>query len=480
MHKLIVLIALATLPVLTTVVRAEDITVDASRQYQTIEGFGTCLVAWVGEMRELYRTEEFQRIYTEKVGCNMLRVNMWGPVGDVDASDEWKEDWRNISWKDFNIDANGGRGKIFIEFARGIKKINPDVRIIGTVWSPPAWMKMNESITGPNSPSIRSTGYERRGKVATNRVDPEYYAHFAKWMVEYMKMHKQAGVPFYAVSPGNEVQFSQSFESCVWSGEDYAKIVGMLGRLKEAEGFGDVKMFGPETMTSHFYRGGTPQYFEAIMADERAKKYFDVAATHGYEDGFKAEMKASSSARLWKFISQWDLPLWMTEGGTGGHKWPEPLNEGVASAIHNSLVAGHCSAFVPWQIVSRGDANTHALMPRQGPTSKTYAAMHYFKFIPQDSVRIDASPGFGDVKASAYVDPKTRRLSIVLLNPSEDKQPVRLALKNIPAPRAFDVYRTSANENLERQEQARVNNEMTALEMPAESMVTLTGITPAQ
>jgi O-glycosyl hydrolase len=232
-------------------------------------------------------------------------------------------------------------------------------------------------------------------------------------------------------------------------------------------------------MTSHFYRGGTPQYFEAIMGDEKAREHFDVAATHGYEDGFKAEMKASSSAQLREFISQWDLPLWMTEGGTGGHEWPKPLEKGVAGAIHNSLVAGHCSAFVPWQITGK-NPSSHNLMVMNKPTHKTYAAMHYFKFIPQDSVRIGAEPGFGEVKASAYVDPKTRRLSIVLLNPTQQAHPVRLALKNIPAPDGFTHYRTSAEEALEKQNPVAVENGVAALQMPAESIVTLTTIVPAE
>lgn len=473
MNRIVAVVALVALSaaLLAPVARAQDIVVDASKQHQTIEGFGTCLVAWVADMRKLYMTEEFQKTYVETVGCNMLRVNMWGPVGDAKP----QEDWRDISYKDFDMTANGGRGQIFIDFGRKIRALNPKVRIIGTVWSPPAWMKMNKSITGPDSPSIRATGYTRGDRVATNRVAPKYFPHYVKWMVEYMKMHRDADVPFYGVSIGNEVQFSQRFESCVWSGEDYAKVVAMLGKLMEAEGFGDVKIFGPETMTSHFYAGGTPQYFEAIAANPEAMKYFDVAATHGYEDGIKAEMEASSSAQLREFIAKWGWPLWMTEGGTGGHNWPEPLHKGVAAAIHNSLAAGNCSAFVPWQIASK-EPNTHALMTIEKPTHKTYAAMHYFKFIPQDSVRIDTEPSFGTVKASAYADPKSRRLSIVLINDTKEDHPVRLALKNIPGVESLEVYRTKADETLKKLDPVAVKGGIAALTMPAESMATLTAI----
>jgi hypothetical protein len=38
----------------------------------------------------------------------------------------------------------------------------------------------------------------------------------------------------------------------------------------DAEGYGQVKIFGPETMTSHLYEGGTGSYVKALLADPKA------------------------------------------------------------------------------------------------------------------------------------------------------------------------------------------------------------------
>ena len=157
-------------------------------------------------------------------------------------------------------------------------------------------MKVNKSITDTKSGAIRAGGYGNNN----NRVDPKYFKHFCKWMVEYVKLHDKQGVPFYAVSPGNEVQFSQSFESCVWDGKDFAAIVVMLRETLNAEGYGHVKIFGPETMTSHLYEGGTGSYVKAVLDNPEALKALDVFATHGYEDGVKAEMSANSSRQFWE------------------------------------------------------------------------------------------------------------------------------------------------------------------------------------
>lgn len=449
--------------------RAADITVDTRRTHQTIEGFGTCLVSWVDRFQELYRTEEFQRLYVEQMGCNMLRVNLWGPV-----STEPVEDWRDIRWQDFDMSVNGGRAQIFVTFGRGVRRLNPEAKIIGTVWSPPAWMKMNESITGPDQPGARAHSYRE----STNRVDPKYFRHFAKWMVEMVKLHDAKGAPLYAVSPGNEVQFSQGFESCVWNGQDYAEIVALLGRMLEDAGYGDVKIYGPETMTSHFYKGGTPDYVRAIAKHEDARRELDVFATHGYADeGFEAEMSANSSRRFWGFIEEYDKPFWITEGGTGGHQWPDPLDKGVATAIHNALVAGNVSAFVPWQVIGKA-RNSHCLMVleegRPTFTPKSYAAMHYFRFIPAGSVRVEAAPAYGEVEAGAFLHPESGRLTVVLLNPNQGARPVNLQFAQPPQVPAFALYRTSAGEGGKRLEDRPVRDGSVRLEMPAESIVTLT------
>jgi glucuronoarabinoxylan endo-1,4-beta-xylanase len=463
--RIIVLMLILTILFPAVSASATDVVVDGARRYQTIEGFGTCLIAWSGRFRQLYRTEEFQKIYVEGVGFNMLRVNMWGPTFERPT-----EDFRQIHCEDFDMQANGGRPQIFVDFGRGILKLNPEIKIIGTVWSPPSWMKVNKSITDKKSGAIRAGDY--RG--FTNRVDPKYFRHFCKWMVEYVKLHDKLGVPFYAISPGNEVQFTQSFESCVWDGNDYANIIIMLREMLDAEGYKHVKIFGPETMTSHLYEGGTGSYVKTIKDNPKALAALNVFATHGYEDGVKAEMSATSSRRFWDLIKDTGKPFWITEGGTGGHDWPEPIQKGIGNALHNALVAGNCSAFVPWQI-TESRKNTHGIMPMSQFTPKTYTAMHYSRFIRPGTVRIDAQPGFADVQVGAFLHPESGELAIVAINPTEKEQTLNLAFKNLNVPASLKVYRTSASENLKEAGETSINNNIANFEITPQSIVTFSG-----
>ncbi|MDH7571236.1 MAG: hypothetical protein QHJ73_16790, partial [Armatimonadota bacterium] len=94
---------------------ATAVTVDGSQRFQTIEGFGTCLIAWQERFRALYRTPQFQRLYAEGVGLNMLRVNMWGPTFEKPT-----EDWTKIRSEEFDLGANGGRAQIFVDFGKAL------------------------------------------------------------------------------------------------------------------------------------------------------------------------------------------------------------------------------------------------------------------------------------------------------------------------------------------------------------------------
>ncbi len=445
--------------------RAVDVTVDGGRRYQTIEGFGTCLIAWTDSFRKLYRTENFQRLYVKDVGCNMLRVNMWGPTYEKPT-----QEWAQIRYEDFDMGASGGRPQIFIEFGQGIRKLDPAVKFIGTVWSPPAWMKLNKSITDKRSGAIAAGDY---GEI-DNRVDPNYFRHFCKWMVEYVKLHDRQGVPFYAVSPGNEVQFTQSFESCVWDAGDYVTIVAMLREMLNMAGYKQVKIFGPETMTNHLYEGGTGSYVSAIKNNPQALAALDVFATHGYEDGVVPEMSATSSRVFWDLIADTGKPFWITEGGTGGHDWPAPIRRGIGNALHNALVAGNCSAFVPWQI-TEGRESIHGLMVMDRLTPKTYTAMHYSKFIRPGAVRIDAQPGFGDVQVGAFLHEGNGELTVVAINPTSQEQPLSLTFTNLGGVASLKAYRTSASEKLGNVGNAPVNGNKIAFAMKALSIVTFSG-----
>lgn len=67
--------------------------------------------------------------------------------------------------------------------------INPDLKVIGTPWSAPAWMKTNGSLVG--------------GEL----IDaPRYYDVYARYLAAFVRAYAAAGVPVYALTLQNEPQ----------------------------------------------------------------------------------------------------------------------------------------------------------------------------------------------------------------------------------------------------------------------------------
>ncbi len=452
---------------------AAELRVDTDKRFQTIEGFGTCLVNWTKEARAGYYDDEMAKIYIEDMGFNILRENVapWGHPKTENA-DEISKDKLIL---DLKIKGNS-RIKVAMDFAKKLKKLDPEFRLIGSVWSPPAWMKYNNNVTGgkgkKREPGIHSYTYKRGKKETRNRVIPKYYQHYCNLLAEVCIMHKEHGIPFYALSPGNEVRFSQEFESCTWTAKDFATIIAMLGKTLEEKGFGEILLFGPETMTKHNHKEGNLTYIKEMKKNKEALVQLDRFATHGYVDGFKVDMSSDSSTDFWNLIKDTGKPAWMTEGGTGGHTWPEPIG-GVATGVHNSLVYGHTSAFVPWQVSSPGGKeNTHALMPAKRFTKKTRCMQQYSKFIDAGAVRVDARCDNSGILSSAFIHDKKNKLTIVMINTTEAEQTVTAKIPSTKF-KSFKIYRTSEHEDLKELEALKVKQNSVAFKMPGPSVVTL-------
>jgi glucosylceramidase len=119
------------------------------------------------------------------------------------------------------------RGQI-LPLLRTALALNPQLKVIGTPWSPPAWMKTNGSLIG--------------GRLID---DPRIYAAYARYFVRFVKAYEGAGVPVYAVTVQNE---PQNRHPSGYPGMDLpvaqeAKLVVAIGQAFDAAGI-DTKILG--------------------------------------------------------------------------------------------------------------------------------------------------------------------------------------------------------------------------------------------
>lgn len=276
---------------------------------------------------------------------------------------------------------------------------------IGTVWSPPAWMKDNHS--------TRNGGHLRR----------EYYDDFAEYLITYIqKCREISGVELYAVSLQNELEWAQPFNSCVYTPEDMRDLIKVVKPRFQAAGL-RTRIFFPEHMAD---LGRNERYIDAVLNDPVARAAADIVAVHGYMlDGASPD---SPDARNWQTLfakgDACGMPLWMTE--TSGYAW-RSWGEGMklATAMYTALRHGRVSAWVWWSYndphSSNPDSEVFALSYGGSPTPLYYVHKQFSRFVRPGAVRVEARSSSPEVLPLAFHHRRTGALTLVLINDGEAK-----------------------------------------------------------
>ena len=446
-------------------------TVRTDQRFQTMEGLGTSLIGWVVK---LYRTPCHSEFYSKELGATVVRVELSsGAVPEV-------ERWQDITAQTFDLDGPGQRAANYLRSAQALTRASGNtLRVIGTVWSPPGWMKHNglgnngnkqrknfslspEEVAEPLSASAQRR-ISQDDFLHSNKLRHDRYQHFAKSLVEWVRLYRAHDIDLYGLGPQNEPRFSHWFGSAVYSAAELARLIEAIDDIFRREHETLPRLFAPETMTHD--DAVNRIYLEALFSGARPGQHVHALASHGYVDGYRSDDAPESAARFYQLAKRYQKRVWMTEGATGGHDWPEPLHQ-LGSSLLNSLVAGHASLVTPWQFLSE-EPDTHALMPVSGPTKKTFVAVHFFRFIRPEMTRVAAEvTGSERVSAGAFVDAK--RSVVVLLNRSSERKHIICAFPGRPS-QLRECYVTDRRHNL----RTLSGTQLSRIELPGESIATL-------
>jgi O-glycosyl hydrolase len=448
---------------LTNLVAAVTVSIDRSKEFQTIEGFGASINGWTAEEMWINFDPEFVNYTANELGLSIFRMQVWGGVTPHPLDNPEEIDYRDFRWR-----GPGMRAKANVDFARALVDANPEIRIIGSIWSPPGWMKENGSQEG-----VQEKGPSR----GRNRLRDDHYEHFAKWVVEWARYMESQGTPFYALSLQNELLFDQWFESCVYTGEEYGRLVRVTGEMFEKEGVTKPLFFGPEDMTYANYSevGGRHRPFVDALMQPDVAPYFDVFATHGYTDGVR-EDSTHNPAKYWDSIKQFGRPYWITEGGTGAHDWPAPIESGIAARLHFAIVESNVSLFCAWQISGADEGTQHDIVERVRPTPKTFATMHFWKHIRPGSIRIGTEvDGDADgLLASAYHLKAKNQIIVVLINREADEREITLDLGADIVVEKWNAWQTSDVQSHDPVQPRQFCGGQAVFDLPARSITTFT------
>ena len=223
-------------------VKKASITIDQRVKYQHVAGFGGFSPSpqwqyWLGnsEMDKLFGKGD------DQLGLNILRVYI------SDNKNLWNSGVANI---------------------RRAKKYK--AYVFASPWSPPASWKNNHQ-TGNG------------GKLLTSR-----WGDWATYLNDYYKYMRSQGLKIDAVSIQNEPDWSPSYSSCNWTGEELAEFLRLHGSKIQC------KVIAPESI--HF----TKNLHEPILNDEEACRNLDIVGGHFYGwDGSAYPLAAQKGKEVW-------------------------------------------------------------------------------------------------------------------------------------------------------------------------------------
>lgn len=387
--------------------------VDPSHQFQSIIGFGGALTDASAEtfvkLPHVKQDSIINAYYdAEKgIGYTLGRTN----IGSCDFSSDsytYIKDY-DTSLRSFSV-MHDERYKIpLIKRVNG--KLGKKLILFASPWSPPAWMKDNNSL------------------VHGGKLKPEYYQAWANYFVKFIQTYEKKGIPIWGVTVQNEPMAKQIWESCNFSAEEERDFIkNALGPVFTKNNLSDKKIIAWD-----HNRDLINQYAGAILNDRDAAKYVWGVGFHWYETWTRSTPMFDNVKTFHETFPQANLLF--TEGCkekfdfNNLNDWS--LGELYGNNILNDLNNGIC-AWCDWNIlVDQQGGPNHAgnfcYAPIVGDVNagKVYFTNEYWyigqfsKFIRPGARRIANSSNRDALQTTAFIN-KDGRLAVIVLNRTDN------------------------------------------------------------
>jgi len=317
------------------------ITVNPTEKFQEMEGFGaavtgsTCfnLLRMNKEDRYKFLKETFDP--KDGLGYSYIRISIG--CSDFSLSEYTccdKEGIQNFALQKEETD-------YVIPILKDILAINPTIKILGSPWTCPRWMKVNNL-----------TDLQPYNSWKSGQLNPKYYSDYATYFVKWINAFEKEGIPITAITPQNEPLNRGNSASLYMGWEEQRDFIKKaLGpQLKEAGLNTKIYVF------DHNYNyddvASQKSYPSRIYEDKDAAKYITGAAYHDY-GGNRSELINIHNKNT-------DKELIFTETSIGTWNNGQNLNSRLLADMENvalGTINNWCKAVIVWNLMldsSRG------------------------------------------------------------------------------------------------------------------------------
>jgi len=385
-----------------------QIEVNPEITYQEMDGFGASLTdasAWLiyNVLDEKQRKELMYELFSPEIGIGISFLRQ--PMGASDFAlkmytyDDVPEGEEDFELKYFSIDHDK---EYIIPLIKKAIEINPDLKVMASPWSPPAWMKTSRSLIGG---SLRE----------------ECYDVYARYFVEFIKAYEKEGIPIYAITVQNEPLYvPKEYPGMFMSPEAQAIFINeYLGPLFEKENIDTL-------ILCYDHNWDNIEYPEIVL--KKAGKYVAGTAWHVYGGDHSAMTKIKV-----KFS---DKEAWLTEASGG--EWVPPFFDAFADQMTHIIrgTRNFAKSIVWWNM---------ALDQNNGPTVLKhstcrgivtidtdkkditynvdyYTMGHISKFVQPGAYRIESTNIQSIIETTAFKNPNDSIVLIVYNRTNNNKK----------------------------------------------------------
>ena len=239
------------------------INVDTTQTYQTMDGFGYTLTGGSAQhlmgMSATARAALLKELFAKdgnNIGVSYLRIS----IGASDLNDhafsydDVPAGETDTVLKKFDL---GPDKQTVVPVLKEILAINPAIKILGSPWSPPAWMKDNGDTRGGS-------------------LKPEYYNVYARYFIKYIQTMKGEDIPIDAITIQNEPLHPGNNPSMLMLPEQQDTFIKQsLGPAFKAANI-------TTKIILYDHNLDRPDYPISILNDKDAAQYVDGSAFHLY------------------------------------------------------------------------------------------------------------------------------------------------------------------------------------------------------
>lgn len=385
---------------------ATGIQVDSTKKFQEMDGFGFCLTdgsaKLLHQMSDYKRGKLLQELFSRKdssIGISYIRVS----IGASDLSDsaysydDMPKGKTDESLSHFSIEKANTE---LIPILKEILKIAPDLKILGSPWSAPAWMKDNKQTKGGS-------------------LLPAYYKSYAQYFVRYIQAMQAAGIRIDAITPQNEPLNPDNNPSMFMDASAQADFIkSALGPAFETAGL-------QTGIIIYDHNADRPDYPMDILKDPAAAKYIDGSAFHLYAGKIEvlSDVHDAFPEKNIYFTEQYTPSTGSFPGDLSWH-----INNLIIGATRN-----WSRNVIEWNLAANPDLGPHtpggcttclgALTISGDEVSRNpsyYIIAHASKFVRPGSYRI-SSTELNNVRSVAFLSPSGEKI-LIALNTSPEVQ----------------------------------------------------------